>query len=94
MTATLEFHLPERLSVVEENAFLPFLRDNLDAALTVSAARLRRMDTLLIQALLVAAADRRARGVPFSLTGLSPDRADQLRALGVTEAMLDFQVTQ
>jgi anti-anti-sigma regulatory factor len=94
MTGTLEFDLPERLSVVEENAFLPFLRANPHAALTVSAARLRRMDTALVQTLLAAAADWRARGVPFTLTGLSPDRADQLRALGVTDDMLCFQVAE
>ncbi len=94
MTATLEFELPERLSVVEGNAFLPFLRDNPDAALTVSAARLRRVDTLLVQCLLAAAADRRARGVAFRVTGLTADRADQLRALGVTDEMLCFQVAE
>lgn len=94
MTAMLEFNLPERLSVAEENGFLPFLQDNPDASLDVSAARLRRIDTPLVQALLAAAADRQSRGVAFRLTGLSADQAEQIRALGVTEAMLTLQVTQ
>ncbi len=94
MTATLEFALPDRLAVAEENALLPFLRANPHAALDVSAAGLRRIDTPLIQCLLAAAADRRARGVPFRLTGLTADQADQIRALGVTDDMLDLQVVQ
>ena len=94
MTSTLEFALPERVSVAGENALMPFLRDNPDAAVSVSAARLRRMDTPLVQALLAIAADRRARGVPFTLSGLSPDHAAQLAALGVTDAMISFQVAQ
>lgn len=92
MTTPLEFTLPERLSVVEKNALLPFLRDNPDAPVDICAARLRRLDTALVQALVVAAADRRARGVAFRLTGLTPDQAAQLSALGVTEELLSFQV--
>lgn len=94
MTALLEFKLPERLSGAEENGLLPFLRDNPDAPLDVSAVRLRRIDTPLVQVLLAAAADRRARGVALRLTGLSADQAEQIRALGVTEAMLTLQVAR
>ena len=94
MTASLEFALPDRISVVDENSLLPFLRDNPDAPLRISAARLRRLDTPLVQVLLAAAADRRARGIEFSLTGLTRDQAVQLSALGVTNAMLSFQVAE
>ncbi|NGM47151.1 STAS domain-containing protein [Rhodobacter sp. SGA-6-6] len=89
MTAPPEFTLPERISVTGENALLPFLRAHPDAAVQVSAARLRRLDTPLVQALLAAAADRRARGIPFRLTELAPEQAAHLAALGVTAAMLD-----
>lgn len=89
MTAPPEFTLPERISVTGENALLPFLRAHPDAAVEVSAARLRRLDTPLVQCLLAAAADRRTRGIPFRLTGLAPEQAAQLAALGVTAAMLD-----
>lgn len=89
MSAPLEFTLPERISVTGENALLPFLQANRDAAVAVSAARLRRLDTPLVQVLLAAAADRRARGIPFRLIGLAPEQAAQLAALGVTAAMLD-----
>ena len=93
MTAPLEFILPDRISVASDNALLPFLRNNPDAALDVSALRLRRLDTPLVQLLLAAAADRRARGIPFRLTSVDPDLAAQLSALGVTDALLSFQGT-
>jgi anti-anti-sigma regulatory factor len=94
MTSKLEFALPERVSIAQENALLPFLRDNPDVPITISAARLRRMDAQLVQALLAVAADRRARGVPISLTELSRDHAAQFALLGVTDAMISFQVAQ
>ena len=94
MTAPLEFTLPERISVTGDNALLPFLRDNPDGPVDVSFARLRRLDTPLVQLLLVAAADRRARDVPFRLTGLRPDLAAQLSMLGVTDALINQQGTE
>lgn len=92
MPSTIEFELPERLSVTGENALLPFLRQNPDAPLAISALRLRRLDTPLVQLLLAAATDRRARGVDFRLIRLSPDQAAQLAALGVTPAHLHTEV--
>lgn len=92
MPSTVEFALPERIAVAGENALLPFLRQNPDAPLAISAARLRRIDTPLVQLLLAAAADRRARGVPFRLTQLSPAQAGQLAALGVTADLLETEV--
>lgn len=89
MTAPLEFTLPERISVTAENALLPFLRAHPDAAVEVSAAALRRLDTPLVQVLLAAAADRRNRGIPFCLTGLGAEHAAQLSVLGVTGALLE-----
>ena len=92
MPSTIEFELPERLSVTGENGLLRFLRQNPDAPLAISALRLRRLDTPLVQLLVAAAADHRARGVAFRLTRLSPDQAGQLAALGVTEAHLETEV--
>lgn len=92
MPSTIEFELPERLSVTGENGLLPFLRQNPDAPLAISALRLRRLDTPLVQLLVAAAADHRARGVAFRLTRLSSDQAGQLAALGVTEAHLETEV--
>lgn len=91
MTAMLDFELPERPRVAEDPTFLSFLRANADAGISVSAARLRKLDTPLVQLLLAAAAQWRARGLPFRLTGLPPDRVDQLRALGVTPDMLPLE---
>lgn len=91
MTAPLEFTLPERISVTAENALLPFLNAHPDAAVEVSATALRRMDTPLLQVLLAAAADRRARGIPFRLTGIGAEQMAQLAALGVTGALLEIR---
>lgn len=87
----LVFTLPDRISVTEANALLPFLREHTEVPLELSAARLGRMDTLLAQTLLATAADRRARGIGFCVTDLTPDLAARLAALGVTQAQLSYQ---
>lgn len=84
MTTFLTFDLPERVPVTGDNALVPFLRQNPDQPLRLSAARLRRLETPLVQVLLAAAADWRRRGVPFVLAEVSAAQADVLRLLGVT----------
>jgi hypothetical protein len=84
----LVFTLPEKISVTSENTLVPFLRQHADVAVEVSAERLRRLDTPLVQTLLAAAADRRTRGIPFRLTGLGPDQVARLAGLGVTSDLL------
>lgn len=87
----IEFDLPERVSVTGDNALIPFLRQNPDTAVRISAGRLRRLDTPLVQVLLAAAADRRRRGLDFVVSGLSEGHVDQLAALGVTQAVLPME---
>lgn len=87
----IDFDLPDRVSVAGDNPLVPFLRQNPDAALRITATRLRRLEVPLVQTLLVAAADRRRRGIGFVLAGLTPTQADQLAALGVTPAMLTME---
>ena len=94
MTSMIEFDLPGRISVAGENALVPFLRQNPDAPLRISATRLRRLDTPLVQTLLAAAADRRRRGTGVVLAGLSAAQADQLTALGVTTATLPMELAE
>lgn len=88
----IEFELPERLSVAGENALLPFLRQHSDTAVTVSCTGLRRLDTPLVQVLVAAAADRRARGIAFRLIGVSPAQSAQLALLGITPALLEYEI--
>jgi anti-anti-sigma regulatory factor len=94
MPQTFDFDLAERVSVTGDNALVPFLRDNPDLPLRLSARRLRRMDTPLVQLLLAVAADRRRRGVPFALCDLSPAQADLLASLGITDAVLPMERAQ
>src|SRR5690606_25182801 len=82
------FCLPDRISVSEENALMPFLQASRDAPVEIAAAGLQRFDTRLIQSLIAAAADWRARGFDFRITGLGPDHAEVLARLGVTAGHL------
>jgi anti-anti-sigma regulatory factor len=94
MTTTIDFELAERVSVTGDNALVPFLRQNPDVPVRLSARRLRRLDTPLVQVLLAAAADRRRRGVGFALCDVSPAQVDLLASLGVTEAVLPMERAQ
>lgn len=87
----LVFTLPDRISVTEANALLPFLREHTEVPVEISAVRLSRLDTLLVQTLLAAAADRQARGIGFCLTDLAPDLAAGLAGFGVTQEQLSYQ---
>lgn len=94
MTSMIDFDLAERITVTGNNPLVPFLRENPDMPVRISAARLRRLDTPLVQLLLAAAADRRRRGVGFVVTGLSPAQRDLLTSLGVTDAVLPMEVAE
>lgn len=94
MPDTVDFDLPERVSVTGENTLLPFLRQHPDVPLDISALRLRRFDTPLVQLLLAAAADRRARGLRLRVTRLSTDQAAELAALGVIPDLLETEVQE
>lgn len=94
MPNTIDFELAERVSVTGENALIPFLRQNPDVPVRISARRLRRLDTPLVQTLLAAAADRRRRGVGFTLCDLSEAQVDLLGSLGVTEVVLPMERAQ
>lgn len=91
MTSMIDFDLAERVRVTGDNPLVPFLRRNPDVPVRIRAARLRRLDTPLVQLLLAAAADRRRRGVGFVVEGLSPAQRAVLAALGVTDAVLPME---
>ncbi len=75
--------LPERADPLADPSLLAFLRAHRDRPMTVSAARLRQFSAALAELLLVAAADWRGRGVPFTISGLSPLHQAQLGLLGL-----------
>lgn len=92
MASTVEFELPERISVARDPEFLAFLAQHASAPVDVSAVRLQRLDTPLLQCLLAAAADWRARGLALRLTGVSADLASVLHLLGVTPSHLVMEL--
>lgn len=89
MTGSITLVLPERVDLVGDPAIAAFLHAHRNRPVEVSARALRRIDSLLLQFLIVAAADWRARGLPFRLTGLSPSQADLLALLGIGPGILD-----
>ena len=83
------FDLPERYRPAPGDALLEFLKTNSAMPVSVNVAALRRLETVVVQLLLVAAADWRRRGIAFTLTGLRPDLGDALDQIGVTRDLLD-----
>ena len=79
--------LPERADPLADPSLLADLRARRDRPLTVNAARLRQFSAALAELLLVAAADWRARGVRFEISGLSPLHRAQLALLGLDQAL-------
>jgi anti-anti-sigma regulatory factor len=87
------FTLPARISVTSDTALVAFLAASRGHDTVIQAGALRRLDALLLQVLLAAAADRRAAGVRFRVTGLAPALADQATDLGLTPDLLTIEVS-
>ena len=82
------FDLSQGYRPAPGDPLLDFLGKNRGVSVAVSLAALRRLDTLVVQLLLVAAQDWRRRGLAFSVTSVRPDLEETLRQLGVTADLL------
>ena len=94
MPASLKsFELPEGYRPALGDSLQDFLKMNGDAPVAISLAALRRVDTLVVQLLLIAAQDWRRRGLSLRVTGVRSDFEESLQQLGVTMDLLDREVT-
>ena len=82
------YHLPARASPADLHALRDFLRSCSDEPITVSALRLRRLDTLTLQLLIAAAKSWTARGLRFEVTDISAEIGKVMGLLGVQPKML------
>lgn len=81
----MSFDLPARINVAEENLLVPFLQANRTASIELRADKLRRLDVPLVQYLFMAHQHWVARGLGFSLTGLSATNEDVLHLIGLKD---------
>jgi len=84
------YQLPERVDLAEEDGLHAFLLEHQSMPVRLSAAGLRRVDTLLVQYLVCVARDWTARGLDFALTDVAAPQADTLKQIGVTADLLPW----
>jgi anti-anti-sigma regulatory factor len=88
------YQLPARTSPADLHALQDFLRSCSDEPVTVSALRLRKLDTLTLQFLIAAAKSWTARGLRFEVTDISAEIGKVLGQLGVRPQMLTWKEGQ
>ncbi|NPD16189.1 hypothetical protein HOY34_13390 [Xinfangfangia sp. D13-10-4-6] len=84
---TVVLDLPSRADPLADPSLAAFFHNNRDTALRVNAAGLRQFSGLLAELLLTEAADRRERGIPFAISGVSTLHRAQLTLLGLINAL-------
>ena len=94
MQASLNtFDLPEGFRPSPGDPLQEFLIINRAQPVAVNIAILRRLDVMIIQSLLVAAAEWRRRGLSFAITDARSDLEQALRQIGVTDDLLARRVS-
>ena len=82
------FHLPDRTRGAPDAGLQDFLRQNRDASVRISAARVTRLDVRFLQLILSAARSWQERGLELCLCEIPAPVARTLGQLGVTPLML------
>lgn len=77
-----------------EDPLVPFLLNARNAAVTVSARDVRRIDSHRLQLLLVADQQWALDGVDFQVTDISPSFREGLGRLGVDSEYFDREIPQ
>lgn len=85
------FELPDQVDIAARDGLHAFLLAHQSEPVRLSAARLRRVDTLLVQYLLCVAQDWAVRGLGFALTDVAAVQADTLTLIGVTSNILPWE---
>ena len=88
MASVASYELPEHAPLGEGNGLLPFFQAHRGDDLHISLARLRRLDTALLQILLAARRDWQKRGLNLSLCAVTEAKRAQLELLGIGPELL------
>jgi anti-anti-sigma regulatory factor len=93
MAATLKtFALTENFLPSQDGTLQKFLNENSKMAVRVDTGKLRRMDTMLVELLLCAAASWRKNGLKFQVTNLSAENEGVFMKLGITSDLVERSV--
>lgn len=84
--------LSENFRAAEDGSLHEFLLGNEGSAVRIDAGPLRRLDTVLIELLLCAAATWARAGRPFEVINLSGTNAEVMTTLGLTANNLNWRV--
>jgi hypothetical protein len=84
-----DFALQEDFMPAEDGGVQSFLKENSGFSVRIDAGNLRRVDTMLVELLLSAAATWRKRGLGFQLTRVSDANERVLAHLGITPNLLE-----
>ncbi|MGB8813512.1 MAG: STAS domain-containing protein [Paracoccaceae bacterium] len=82
------FVLTENFRPAEDARLQNFLSENAKFGVRISAAKLRRVDTMLVELLLCAATSWRGRGLGFEVTDVSEANEVVFQQLGITSGLL------
>ncbi|EEW24188.1 STAS domain-containing protein [Rhodobacter ferrooxidans] len=82
------FVLSENFRPADDGRLKLFLLENPRSAVRISAANLRRLDTMLLELLLVAARSWRMQGLAFEVTEVPQPIEDAFVRLGTTPDLL------
>lgn len=85
------FTLPDRIETIAESELHAFLLANQTAPVRLSAASLRRIDTRMLQYLIIVAQDWALRNIAFVVCDVKAPQAAMLTLIGVTQALLPWQ---
>jgi anti-anti-sigma regulatory factor len=83
------FALQEDFTTAEDGEVRRFLLENRGFSVRIDTGNLRRIDTMLVELLLAAAASWRKRGLDFQLTRVSDANERVLAHLGITPNLLE-----
>jgi anti-anti-sigma regulatory factor len=84
-----DFVLQEGCLTVEDGGVLRFLTNNKGCSVRLDAGQLRRVDTILIEMMLSAAAAWRSRGLGFQITQVSDANEQVFIHLGIPSNLLE-----
>ena len=84
--------IPERFAFDEDTSLKVFLRENQGAPVEISAANLRKIDSLLLQYLIAASRAWAARGLTFEIIQVPNDLNETFLQLGIPQTSLCWKV--